>query len=123
MSHATRSGPGVAVRLDVEGAIDALPVDVRTTVLRIVQEAVTNAVRHAGPCSVVVTLRVSSDEVCVRVEDDGPGAHGGIRPGHGLIGLRERVELRGGTVAFASSASGFVVTARLPVVPAVGGRG
>jgi signal transduction histidine kinase len=115
---------GVAVRLDAEEAIDVLPADVRTTVLRIVQEAVTNVIRHAAASSVVVTLDVSSETVAVSVEDDGQGSQGGIRPGHGLMGMHERVELLDGTLEIASSASGFRVSAALPLQgPPVGGRG
>lgn len=110
----TAEKAGVAVHLDAEETIDVLPADVRTTVLRIVQEGVTNVVRHAAASSLVVTLRVSSEAVTVGVEDDGHGARGEIRPGHGLMGMRERVELLGGTVDFTSSTSGFKVSAAMP---------
>lgn len=120
----TAEKANVTVRLDSEEAIDVLPADARTTVLRIVQEALTNVIRHAAASSVVVALRVSSETVTVSVEDDGRGAQGGIRPGHGLMGMSERVELLGGTVDFVSSASGFGVSAVVPLrQPPVGGRG
>ncbi|WP_159500764.1 sensor histidine kinase [Microbacterium sp. 18062] len=120
----TAEKAGVAVHLDTEQAIDVLPADVRTTVLRIVQEAVTNVVRHASASSVAVTLRISSEAVTVGVEDDGQGARGEIRPGHGLMGMRERAELLGGTVDFTSSTSGSTVSAAVPLQRrSVGGQG
>lgn len=112
---------GVLVRLDADDAVDELPADVRTTVLRIVQEAVTNVVRHAQASSAIVTLRASTSATTVEVQDDGRGARGGIRLGHGLTGMRERVELLGGAVAFTSSDSGFVVAARVPLPTSVAG--
>ena len=114
---------GVAVRIDADDAIDVLPADVRTTVLRIVQESVTNVIRHAAASSVGVTLRVSVEAVMVGVEDDGHGARGDIALGHGLTGMRERVELMGGTLGVDSSTSGFRVSAVLPLrTPPLGDR-
>lgn len=117
----TAERAGVSVRLDSDEAIDVLPVDVRTTVLRVVKEAVTNVVRHAAGSSALVTLRASSESVTVGIEDDGQGAPSKFQPGHGLTGMRERVELLGGTVDFASSTSGFTVSATLPLVEPLGG--
>lgn len=111
----TAERAGVAVHLDADEAIDALPAGARTTVLRVVQEAVTNVLRHAGASSATVTLHTSSDPMTVRIEDDGQGVRGEIQPGHGLAGLRERVEILGGTVDFASSPAGFTVSAALPL--------
>jgi signal transduction histidine kinase len=122
----TAERAGVAVHLDSDGgAVDTLPAGVRTTALRVVQEAVTNVIRHAGASSVIVTIRISSDTMTVRVEDDGQGAQIMFRPGHGLTGMRERVELLGGAVDLASSSSGFTVYVALPLQtpPSDGGRG
>lgn len=114
---------GVAVQLDSDGDIDALPAAVRTTALRVVQEAVTNVVRHSGASSMRVTLHVLAERVTVRVEDNGHGSANEVVPGHGLTGMRERVELVAGTVDFAASTTGFTVSAVMPLTaaPAKGG--
>ncbi|MFG1650846.1 sensor histidine kinase [Micromonospora sp. NPDC049275] len=108
---------GVDVRLDVrrEESIGAVPESVGLTVYRIVQEAVTNVVKHAAPAACRATVTVTPDEVRVEVTDDGrrPVLIGG--EGHGLIGMRERVALHGGEFrAGPRSDGGFAVTASLP---------
>ncbi|GMA27641.1 sensor histidine kinase [Arenivirga flava] len=116
---------GVAVQLDADpAALDDLPAGVGTTVLRTVQESVTNALRHAAASSIGVQVVTTPDAVAVRVLDDGRGVSGAIRAGHGLIGLRERAELLGGSASFASAPSGFTVSVVLPrsAGPASGGR-
>lgn len=93
------------------------------TVYRVVQESLTNALRHAGPTRVAVELR-ERDVLHVRIRDDGPRT-GGPRhtsdagTGTGLIGMRERVEMYGGTVVACPAGRGFVVRAEIPweVVP------
>ncbi|KQZ25080.1 MULTISPECIES: sensor histidine kinase [Microbacterium] len=111
----TAEKAGLSVHLDVGDDIDALPADVRTTLLRIVQEALTNVVRHASASSVTVGLRISSDEVTIGVADDGQGARGEISLGNGLTGVRERAVLLGGRADFTSSTSGFTVSATVPL--------
>lgn len=111
----TAEKAGLSVHLDVGDDIDALPADVRTTLLRIVQEAVTNVVRHASASCVTVGFRVSSDAVTIDVADDGRGARGEISPGNGLTGVRERAVLLGGRADFTSSTSGFTVSATVPL--------
>ncbi|MGC4876394.1 sensor histidine kinase [Micromonospora sp. DT43] len=108
---------GVDVRLDVrrEESIGAVPESVGLAVYRIVQEAVTNVVKHAAPAACRATVTVTPDEVRVEVTDDGrrPVLTGG--EGHGLIGMRERVALHGGEFrAGPRSDGGFAVTASLP---------
>ncbi|WP_203922791.1 sensor histidine kinase [Rugosimonospora africana] len=111
---------GVPVELDVRGA-DRLPEGVALSVYRIVQEAVTNVVRHAAPARCGVSIVVGRGEVRVEVADDGPGKR--VLPpdrhaGHGLIGMRERVLMYGGSFhAGPRPDGGFTVSARLPYEP------
>jgi signal transduction histidine kinase len=104
------------VRLRVEGPPRELPQGLALAVFRIVQEALTNAVKHAGPrASADVRLSYSSNAVEVEVSDDGCGPTPPGRNGHGLIGMRERVAMFGGTFTAGPRASGgFRVLARLP---------
>lgn len=106
---------GVITRIDTDGETDMLPAPVRTTVLRLVQEAVTNVLRHASASSLTITLRIVDDSVSVEVRDDGEGASAGFREGHGMTGMRERVALLDGTLSVNSSSSGLTVSARLPL--------
>ncbi|MEU9516561.1 sensor histidine kinase [Micromonospora sp. NPDC048169] len=108
---------GVDVRLDVrrEDSPGVVPESVGLAVYRIVQEAVTNVVKHAAPAVCRATVTVTPGEVRVEVMDDGdrPVLIGG--EGHGLIGMRERVTLHGGEFrAGPRSGGGFAVTASLP---------
>jgi signal transduction histidine kinase len=85
------------------------------TAYRVVQEALTNVLKHAGPCATDVALSVSDDALIVCVVDDGAGPSAG-NGGHGLVGMRERVSVLGGTLdAGAGPAGGFAVRARLPL--------
>lgn len=107
---------GVGVELAVAG-VEELPVDVGRSVYRIVQEAVTNVVRHAAPARCRVRVDGRPGVVRVEVRDDGTGTppttHG--RLGHGLIGMRERVALYGGQFEAGRGADGgFMITAVLP---------
>jgi signal transduction histidine kinase len=107
---------GLPVRLRVEGARVALPAGVDLTAYRIVQEALTNTLKHAGAASAEVLLRYSEDAVQVEVVDDGqlPWRENGT--GHGLEGMRERVSLYGGEVQTGRlDGGGFLVRARLPL--------
>ncbi|SCF00956.1 Signal transduction histidine kinase [Micromonospora tulbaghiae] len=108
---------GVDVRLDVrrEEPAGAVPESVGLTVYRIVQEAVTNVVKHAAPAACRATVTVTPREVRVEVTDAGrrPVLSGG--EGHGLIGMRERVTSHGGEFhAGPRSGGGYAVTARVP---------
>jgi signal transduction histidine kinase len=108
---------GMRVDHTVEGP--ALPVTggLSVAVYRIVQEALTNVRKHAGPgAAAEVRLRYGTGELLVRITDDGRGAASGTRTGHGLGGIRERAALHGGTVRTGSRpGGGFEVTARLPL--------
>ncbi|GAA2392792.1 sensor histidine kinase [Dactylosporangium salmoneum] len=114
------AGIGLPVELAVEGPSRPLPPGVDLTVYRIVQEALTNALKHAAPTTAHVVLHYDDQSVRVSVRDtgrtDGPGRAGADRVGHGLIGMHERVGLYGGTLeAAAVPGAGFSVTARLPL--------
>jgi signal transduction histidine kinase len=109
---------GVPVDLHVAGELSTLPAGVDLSAYRIVQEALTNVVEHAGPASVTVCVRVGGGVVDVEVCDDGRGAvpAGPRSGGHGLVGMRERVALYGGSVeAGARPGGGYRVHARLAV--------
>ncbi|MFI9815173.1 sensor histidine kinase [Saccharothrix variisporea] len=104
---------GIEVDVDVDTSVPLTP-----AVYRIVQEGLTNVVRHApgARCEVVVRRTLAGVEVVI--SDDGPGVASEPSPGHGLVGLRERVESLGGSVeAGPGGGGGFVVRA---VVPEVG---
>jgi signal transduction histidine kinase len=109
---------GVAVDLTVDGPARALPPAADLSAYRIVQEALTNVVRHAGPARARVQISYRPDEVVIEVTDDGPS---GQRPapasrsgrGHGLIGMRERAALFGGELVAGPRAGGFGVRASL----------
>ncbi|WP_433173436.1 sensor histidine kinase [Actinoallomurus sp. CA-150999] len=106
---------GVRVDLTVRG-VDGLPEGMGRSVYRIVQEAVTNVVRHAAPARCRIVVEGDKDEVRIRVTDDGPGGRllPGT-PGHGIIGMRERAHMHGGTLtAGPRPEGGFEVSARLP---------
>jgi signal transduction histidine kinase len=111
---------GVTVELAQEGETPALPAGLDLSAYRIVQEALTNVVRHAGRAHARLTLRYRSDLVEIEVIDDGgtrtPGRVevSGSGQGHGIVGMRERVALFGGDLVAAPAGAGFRVLARLP---------
>ncbi len=107
---------GVPVELRVEGEQNDLPPGVDVSAYRIVQEALTNVVKHAGPARASVVVRYGRRTVEVEVTDDGCSSVNGNAAGYGLAGMRERVELHGGTLeAGRRSEGGFSVKARLPL--------
>jgi signal transduction histidine kinase len=106
---------GADVRLIVHGRVVPLPAGVDLAAYRIVQEALTNARRHAPGAAVEVELRYREKMLRLRVRDDGPGPSGG-RGGHGLAGMRERAAAAGGRLrAGPAEGGGFVVEAELPL--------
>jgi signal transduction histidine kinase len=109
---------GVRVELAVVGAARPLPPNVDVTAYRIVQEALTNVLRHAGPATATVRLTYREGDLTVQVDDDGRGT-GGRRPsggGNGLLGMRERLVALGGRLdAGPRPAGGFRVLATLPL--------
>ncbi|MEU5993993.1 sensor histidine kinase [Spirillospora sp. NPDC047418] len=111
-------GSGLAVTYEVDGTPAAMSEGRQLTVFRIVQEALTNTLKHGGPrVSVSVRLRYADDALEIRVADDGRGAAAfDDHRGHGLAGMRERVAVYGGDVRAAPRpGGGFEVVARLPV--------
>jgi signal transduction histidine kinase len=136
---ATPEGPGVAsvpslvdavrasglpVVLEVSGDLTRVPEPVGQVAYRMVQEALTNTLRHAGPVPTQVLLSVADDELRVRVHDVGAGAgtsqgaaQGPDSPGHGLRGMRERIESVGGRMQVQPDPyGGFTVSAQLPAL-------
>ena len=109
---------GLEVELEVEGERRPLPRGIDLSAYRIVQEALTNTIKHAGPVQSRITLRYGERELDIVVADDGPGPSengAGMRPGLGLIGMRERASSHGGEVEAGSGPEGgFVVRASLP---------
>ena len=107
---------GLQVDLRVEGQPATLPPGVDLSAYRIVQEALTNVIKHAGPASAEVIVRYGADRVEVEVRDDGHPPAGSTNGGNGLIGMRERVAMLGGELqAGALGSGGFAVLARLPI--------
>ena len=110
---------GVEVRVSVDGAPRPLPPAVDLTAYRIVQESLTNVVRHAGASAAHVLIDYGSGGIEMRIEDDGRGRTNGFAPGHGVLGMRERASALGGELDAAPvPGSGFRVRARLPTRPA-----
>jgi signal transduction histidine kinase len=106
---------GLPVELHVEGLRETLPAGVDISAYRIVQEALTNALRHAGPARARVIVRYGEGEVELEVSDDGGGSPQTNANGHGLVGMRERVALYGGELnAGLREEGGYAVRARLP---------
>ena len=107
---------GLMVELRIKGDAVALPAGVSVSAYRIVQEALTNVIKHAGPAQATVTVRYGRAELDIEVADDGCGPLTAEGDGHGLVGMRERVALYGGELnASAGADGGFLVRARLPV--------
>ncbi|MGH3167509.1 MAG: sensor histidine kinase, partial [Trebonia sp.] len=122
----SRRPSGGGVRLIVSGPVTSFDPGVELAAYRIVQEALTNARRHAPGAAVDVELRYEADGLFVRVRDNGPGAEGGSGAGggsgpggggggHGLLGMRERAATVGGTLRVGEApGGGFLVEAELP---------
>jgi signal transduction histidine kinase len=113
---------GLPVQLQVQGRPWRLPPGIDLAAYRIVQEALTNTLRHAGPARAEVTVRYQDHAVELEILDDGPGAgpHAAADAGsgQGLVGMRERVALYGGTLQAGprpdTTGAGYAVRARLP---------
>jgi signal transduction histidine kinase len=112
---------GLPVQLHVEGDRVPLPPGIDLSAYRIVQEALTNALKHAGPARARVTVRYTANGLELEVADDGAGNAGGGETGHGLVGMRERVALYGGSLQTdAHPDGGYAVRVRLPFDAAAG---
>lgn len=128
-------GAGLPVELRVEGERRALPAGIELCAYRIVQEALTNTLKHAGAARATVTVTYQPDVLELRIDDDGQGSAGAaaghpwtappgsparsagvLTPGHGLVGMRQRAALLGGELAVGPGPDGgFQVVARLPL--------
>jgi len=130
---ATARDAGLDVHVDMTSSVPPLPSAVDHTVYRILQESITNVIRHVGPTRMTVTIDHGTDVVEVRVTDEGgrdacADSSGGPRPlagivkaepGRGIVGMRERCGLLGGELtAGPRPCGGFEVKARLPLAPA-----
>ena len=109
---------GLPVELHLDGERFPLPPGIDLSAYRIVQEGLTNALKHARASHAEVTVRYAPDEVGIEVRDDGTGATSGGGHGHGLIGIRERVKLYGGVMTAGTTiGGGFTLSTRLPLTP------
>ncbi|PZF83261.1 sensor histidine kinase [Jiangella anatolica] len=117
LAVARRAGLDVTVSGSVPAG--SLPEAVDQAAYRIVQEGITNVIRHAGPARVTVGLELGDGELRVEVADDGGDLSGPagppVEPGRGLAGMRERCELLGGSFESGPEGNGFRVCARLPL--------
>lgn len=118
---ASMTAAGVATRLVVTGQVRQLPPALDLVAFRVVQESLSNVLKHAGPAAAVVTLAYEPGCVTVRVENDEadqyvPSQDPPQGSGHGIVGMRERVAAVGGTLeAHLRPEGGFSVFARLPL--------
>jgi signal transduction histidine kinase len=107
---------GLPARLHVDGEPFALPRGIDLSAYRIVQEGLTNALKHAHASDADVTVRYKPDEVEIEIRDNGAGGTSSDGLGHGLVGVRERVKIYGGEMfAGAAPQGGFVLNTRLPI--------
>jgi len=110
---------GLEVSLSITGDYTALPPAVNVSAYRIVQEALTNVLKHAGPARAEVTVGCADNAVTIEVTDDGPGNPASPAPtgSQGLAGMRERVAVFGGDLRAGPrpGGGGFTVCARLPI--------
>ncbi len=113
--------PGIVFAVEVPDAADSLPATLRGTIGRVVQESVSNAVRHGRPNRIEIGIEVGADTISVRVSDDGVGMQGNAGgAGFGLLGMRERVAAQSGTLTIdGQPGQGLTVTARFPLIAAV----
>jgi signal transduction histidine kinase len=107
---------GLAVKLEVDGEPSALPAGLDLTAYRLVQEGLTNVLKHARAREACVVLRYRPEALEVLVTDDGRGGDPAAGSGHGLIGMRERVAVYGGDLTVGPlNGGGFELHARLPL--------
>jgi signal transduction histidine kinase len=109
---------GLPVEVQIEGKAKELPAGLDLTAYRLVQEALTNAIKHAQATRAEVLVRYEDGAVELEVVDDGRGASDGSSEsgGHGLVGMRERVTVYGGELeAGPRPEGGFALRARLPI--------
>lgn len=115
-----RRHPEIDFRLDIAPGAEGRGVLIDTTLYRVVQECLSNALRHGRPTAIAIAIdceeRADGDVLVASVRDDGGGMNAGAGSGYGLIGMGERVRALGGSLALASDpGAGMTVTARLPL--------
>lgn len=110
---------GMDVELDCNGPLDTVPAGLSLTAYRVVQEALTNVFKHAGPASALVKVTADERRLALEIVDDGRGASTALDEhvnGHGVVGMRERIALYGGTLTVGPRrGGGFAVNAELPL--------
>jgi signal transduction histidine kinase len=107
---------GLPIELEIAGSPRTLPAGIDLSAYRIVQEALTNTLKHAEASHAHVHVRYDNASVTVEVDDDGRGPNGSAPGGHGLVGMRERVALAGGELMTGVRPDGgFAVSARFPL--------
>jgi signal transduction histidine kinase len=108
---------GLPVRVQIDGEPEPLPRALDLSAYRILQEGLTNVLKHAHATSAEVTLRYEPDVLTIQIHDDGHGAATNDGLGHGLVGIRERVKIYGGEMSAAgANGGGFTLETRLPLV-------
>jgi signal transduction histidine kinase len=115
LAETFQEATGIDVDIETAGAGKRLPGEIETALYRIVQEALTNVVKHAQATRVSVVLTRRSGAAAVVVEDDGLGFEPGDTGGFGLVGMRERIELLGGRFHVETSDAGTTVVAEVPI--------
>jgi signal transduction histidine kinase len=106
---------GLPTDLIVRGRPRSLPATVELNAFRVVQEALTNILKHAGPTSATVVLAYGEDRLDIEVRDRGVGVSGTPSAGYGLISMQQRAAMLGGVLVAGPGEDGFVVSASLPV--------
>jgi signal transduction histidine kinase len=120
LARHTNDASGITIQVRA-AHLPRLPIDIETTIYRIVQEALTNAARHSGATRVVLDMQVCDRAMDIAVADDGH-PNGPFTEGHGLTGMRERAETLGGQLRITSTTAGTTIHLHVPrPVPAPGG--
>jgi signal transduction histidine kinase len=107
---------GIETVFELKGDPAVIPVSLQPTIIRTIQESLTNAKRHGGASSFLLDIKCSGDQVMMLLRDNGKGVRV-IEPGFGLINMKERIEEHGGTVLFESEeGEGFKLKVRFPLL-------
>ena len=120
VQHARAQSPGIAVSSRIDPRLDELDGPLSQTVYRVIQESVTNALRHARASSLDIEAQLNGSELTVKTSDDGIG-FAEAQFGRGLTGMQERVRALSGTFEAFRAGGRSVVRCRLPVTEATGG--
>jgi signal transduction histidine kinase len=113
---ATMRAAGLPVEVVRAGNTRPLPAGVDLTAYRVIQEALTNVLKHAGRAHAVVSIRYDGNELDLEIADDGLGDVSSTGTGHGLVGMRERVGIFGGRIETGPRpGGGFAVRATIPI--------